>query len=389
MSPFDPPPKPTNPLGWHRIFSPTASVKVSPIAIGGISFGQSWSSAFGKNEAADALLDAYFEQGGNFIDTANTYNQGESEELIGQWMEKRGVRDQMVVATKYSAGYLKHKLPSIPLQSNYMGNSAKSMFVSVRDSLKKLRTDYIDILYVHYWDFATSVEEMMNHLHKYVAMNQVLYLGASDFPAWVVVKANDYARSHGLTPFSVYQGRWNAAYRDMEAEIIPMCEDQGMAIVSWASLGGGQLMSSEQRKKLEEDPNARPAVYDSSNEDKAVCDAIEEIAKSKGCSFQAVSLAYLFAQSTYVFPIVGVQTTEHVKAMSDALRMSLSEEEVEKIQGAKNFNPIFPTNYMFTGFGGPQKYSTKLTAADTTQYQMWAWIDAPKKQAPYVPHTEL
>lgn len=389
MSPFDPPPKPSNPLGWHRVFSPTASVKVSPIAIGGISFGESWSSLFGKCEPADALLDAYFEQGGNFIDTSNTYNQGESEGLIGQWMERRENRDQMVVATKYSAGYLKHKQSSIPLQSNYAGNSAKSMHVSIRDSLKKLRTDYIDILYVHYWDFATSVEEMMNHLHKYVALNQVLYLGASDFPAWVVVKANDYARSHGLTPFSVYQGRWNAAYRDIEAEIIPMCEDQGMAIVPWAALGGGQLMSSEQRQKLEEDPNARPAVYDSSEEDKDVCDAIEKIAKTKNCSFQAVSLAYLFAQSTYVFPIVGVQTVEHVKAMSDALKIKLSDQEVEEIQKAKRFKPIFPTDYMFIGFGGGQEYSTKLTAADTTQYQMWAWIDAPPKHGPYIPHTEL
>lgn len=302
MSPFAPPPKPTNPLGWHRIFSPSASVKVSPIAIGGISFGESWSSAFGQNEPADDLLDAYFEQGGNFIDTLNTYHQGESEELIGQWMKKRGNRDQMVVATKYSAGYVKHKQDVIPLQSNYSGNSAKSMHVSVRDSLKKLSTDYIDILYVHYWDFASSVEEMMNHLHKYVALNQVLYLGASDFPAWVVVKANDYARAHGLTPFSVYQGRWNAAYRDMEAEIIPMCEDQGMAIVPWAALGGGQLLSSEQREKADADSKARGPVYDASEDDEAVCDAIEKIAKDKGCSFQAITLAYLFAQSTTSSP---------------------------------------------------------------------------------------
>ena len=384
MAPFDPPAKPATPLGWHRILSPTAGVRVSPIAIGGISFGESWSGAFGKCEPADTLLDAFFEQGGNFIDTANTYNQGESEELIGQWMEKRGTRDQMVLATKYSSGYVKHQTESIPLQSNYTSNNAKSLFLSVRDSLKKLRTTYIDILYVHHWDAATSVEELMTHLHKYIMSNQVLYLGASDFPAWVVVKANDYARSHGLTPFSVYQGRWNAAYRDMEAEIIPMCEDQGMAVVSWAALGGGQLMSSEQRKKVADD--ARADVYCSPQEDIAVCDAIEQIAKSKDCSFQAVALAYLYAQSTYVFPIVGVQTVEHVKAMADALKISLSAEESRAIQKAKKFRPIFPTDYLYMGFDGHQDYSTKLTAADIIMSSMWTWIDAPPKQGSYAVH---
>lgn len=298
-------------------------------------------------------------------------------------MESRNCRDQMVVATKYSSGYLKHELASKPLQTNYAGNSAKSMHVSVRDSLKKLRTDYIDILYVHWWDFATSVEEVMTHLHKYVMSNQVLYLGVSDTPAWVVVKANEFARRNGLTPFSVYQGRWNATYRDMESEIIPMCEDQGMAIVSWASLGGGQLLSKEQREKLKDDPKARPASY--GDTDEAVCDAIEIIAKQRNTTFQAVALAYLFAQSTYVFPIVGVQSEEHVEGMANALRISLTADEVGTIQGAKSFDPLFPNSFLF-GYGGKGKpYSTRLTAADVSQYQMWAWIDAPPKPEPYRP----
>lgn len=147
---FTSPPKPQSHLGYHRILSPTASVKVSPIALGGISIGSSWSELFGQNEDPFTLLDAYFSLGGNFIDTSNTYNSEDSERLIGQWMEKRGNRDQMVVATKYTAGYRGYNLEKEPLQSNFTGNSAKSMHVSVRDSLKKLRTDYIDILYVHW-----------------------------------------------------------------------------------------------------------------------------------------------------------------------------------------------------------------------------------------------
>jgi aryl-alcohol dehydrogenase-like predicted oxidoreductase len=144
------PPKPKTALGYHRILSPTAAVKVSPLCLGGISLGSSWSEVFGKNEDPFLLLDTYFSLGGNFIDTANIYNSEESEKLIGQWMEERGNRDQMVIATKYTAGYKAYARDDFPMQSNYTGNSAKSMHISVRDSLKKLKTDYIDVLYVHW-----------------------------------------------------------------------------------------------------------------------------------------------------------------------------------------------------------------------------------------------
>ncbi|KIW01728.1 uncharacterized protein PV09_06905 [Verruconis gallopava] len=383
MSFFEPPPKPETPLGLHRILSPTASVKVSPIAFGGISIGSSWAELFGKNEEPFKLLDAYFSLGGNFIDTSNVYNSEDSEKLIGDWMQDRGVRDQMVIATKYTAGYQSYNRDKVPMQSNFTGNSAKSMHVSIRDSLRKLKTDYIDILFVHWWDFATSVEEVMTHLHAYVMARQVLYLGISDTPAWVVVKANAYARQHGLTPFSIYQGRWNAAFRDMEAEIIPMCEDQGMAIMPWAALGGGQILSKQQRENQAKDPNARKG-YGTREADIKISEVLETLAERKGTSVQAMALAYLFHQSTYVFPIVGVQTVEHVKSMPEALRLKLSDEEIEEIQNAVPFNPLFPVNFLFN-FRGTQKYNTKLTAAHNQQYQMAAWIDAPPKPLPYRP----
>lgn len=190
MSFFQYAPKPKTPLGWHRILSPNAAVKVSPICMGGIGLGTSWSSIFGQSEDAFALLDTYYALGGNFVDTSNVYNSEDSERLIGEWMEARGVRDQMVVATKYTAGFRAYNREQEPLQSNFVGNSVKSMHISVRESLKKLRTDYIDILYVHWWDFATSVEEVMRGLHAHVMAKEVLYLGISNAPAWIVVKAN-------------------------------------------------------------------------------------------------------------------------------------------------------------------------------------------------------
>ncbi|KAI5210580.1 Aldo/keto reductase [Aureobasidium subglaciale] len=380
---FESPPKPTNPLAYHRILSPSAAVKVSPLCLGGISIGQSWSGHFGKNEDAFTLLDTFFELGGNFIDTSNVYNSGESETLIGDWMEERDNRDQMVVATKYSAGYMGHMRDQKPMQTNYTGNSAKSMYVSVRDSLAKLKTEYIDILYVHWWDFGTSVEEVMRHLHTLILARQVLYLGISDTPAWIVVKANAFARQHGLTPFSIYQGKWHAAMRDMEAELIPMCEDEGLAIVPWAALGGGQLLTEDQRKQRANDPDARKG-YGGDEKIIKISETCEKIAKDKNTTLQAVALAYLFAQSTYVFPIVGVQTVEHVKAMPDALRITLTPEEVAKVQDAASFDPLFPMSFLYN-YDGSQKYSTKLTPAHNQQYQMAAWINAPPKQGTYDP----
>ncbi|KAF5722717.1 alcohol dehydrogenase [Fusarium mundagurra] len=253
---FQTTPKPKTPLGLHRILSPAAGVKVLPICLGGISIGHEWKFYTGKNEETFKLLDTFYDIGGNFIDTANLYNNQESEKLIGQWMEERDVRDQIVIATKYSAGYHAFGDSPEPLQSNFTGNCAKSMHISVRDRLKKLRTDYIDILHVHWWDYATPVEEMMRGLQVLVVQGKVLYLGISSTPAWIVVKANAYARQHGRTPFCVYQGNWNAALRDMEGDVIPMCEDQDMAIVSWGSLGTGLLLTTRQRKEREADSDA-------------------------------------------------------------------------------------------------------------------------------------
>ncbi|CEN59906.1 hypothetical protein ASPCAL02347 [Aspergillus calidoustus] len=379
MSLFDPPPKPDTPLGWHRVLSPTAAVKVSPICLGGISIGNAWNELFGRRDDHFAILDSFVALGGNFIDTANQYNYEESEKLIGEWMETRGTRDQMVIATKFSAPYRAYNRAAEPIQSNFAGNSAKSMHISIRDSLKKLRTTYIDILFVHWWELAASVEEVMTHLHAYVMARQVLYLGVSDTPAYVVAKANAFARQNGLTPFSVYQGRWCASRRDVESEIIPMCEDQGMAFMSWGSLGGGLLATAAEREKLESDPDAPKAPYGFEKRDAAVCDVLEQLATAKNTSLQAIALAYLFHQSTYVFPIVGVQTVEHVKALPAALRVSLSTDEIDAIQNAAYFDPLFPNNYYFPYENG-RGYSLRLTVADQKNYRSGAWIDAPKKQ---------
>ncbi|PYH98718.1 Aldo/keto reductase, partial [Aspergillus ellipticus CBS 707.79] len=233
-------PGPKSLLGRHRLLSPTAAIRVSPLSLGGMSLGDAWAGRLGAvtKETAFELLDTYYELGGNFIDTANAYQAGQSEQWIGEWMEQRGRRSEMVVATKYTLS----PMTGQPVQeSNWGGNGTKSLHLSVNNSLKTLRTDYIDILYVHAWDYTTQIPELMQSLNHLVAQGKVLYLGISDTPAWVVTKANEYARAHGLRPFCVYQGRYSAVLRDLERDIIPMCRDEGMAIHAWGVLGSGIL----------------------------------------------------------------------------------------------------------------------------------------------------
>ncbi|PYI02683.1 Aldo/keto reductase [Aspergillus sclerotiicarbonarius CBS 121057] len=383
MSFFAPAPKPASLLGYHRVLAPTAGVKVSPLCLGAMNFGTTWKDFMGEcdKEQSFALLDAFYKLGGNFVDTSNNYQQEESEEWIGEWMSARGNRDQMVIATKYTTGFRSSHRDTEPLQSNFVGNSMKSMRVSVERSLKKLQTDYIDLLYLHWWDFTSSVEEVMHGLNNLVTSGKVLYLGVSDTPAWVVVKANDYARAHGLRPFSVYQGKWNAGFRDLEREIIPMCRDQGMAIAPWAPLGQGRFKSAEARSSEAEAGSARGANL--TETDIKVSDALEKVAKRKGTTLHAIALAYVMHKTPDVFPIIGQRKVEHLQANVEALSVRLSNEDLDEIDSASSFDVGFPMNFIFR-----DNYSSRNTAADVFLTKASALIDAPPHPSPVQPRQE-
>ena len=204
----------------------------------------------------------------------------------GPWTEHLQVTDHTYsLATKYTTGFRTTRRTTEPIQSNLVGNSLKSMRISVAHSLRKLQTDYIDILYVHWWDFTTSVEEVMHGLNALVASGKVLYLAVSDTPAWIVVKANDYARANGLRPFSVYQGKWNAGVRDLEREVVPMCRDQGMGIAPWAPLGQGRFRAAGVRGG---DGGGGSRNSNMSENDIKVSDVLEAIAKEKDTTLHAI-----------------------------------------------------------------------------------------------------
>ncbi|KAL1948551.1 hypothetical protein VTO73DRAFT_12626 [Trametes versicolor] len=355
---MQPPPQPKTKLGRPRQLSPLAGVHVSPLCLGGMSIGDKWDQfGFGEmnKESSLKLLDAFYEAGGNFIDTANNYQNGTSEQFIGEWMEERGIRDQMVVATKYTSPFVLAN-PNIKQKTSYVGNSVKSMHLSVEASLKNLRTSYIDILYVHWWDYKTSIEEVVNGLHNLVVAGKVLYLGISDAPAWVVSQANTYARLTGKTPFVIYQGAWSVLQRDFEREIIPMVRAQGMALAPWNVLAGGKIRTdAEEARRRETGEKGRATFvtglnWERDETQKKVSAVLETVASEVGASnIQAVAIAYVMQKTPYVFPIIGGRKVEHLHANIEALNIALTPEHIKRIEGAVPFELGFPTAFVGDG----------------------------------------
>lgn len=306
----------------------------------------------------------------------------------------------IVTPKQFTTGY-KAGDKSIKHQGNFTGNHSKSLHTSLRDSLKKLQTDYIDLLYVHWWDFTTSIPELMQSLNHAVSSGKVLYLGVSDTPAWVVSKANQYARDHGLRQFSVFQGRWSAADRDMEREILPMCQDEGMGIAPWGALGGGAFKTEEQRQTGEGRGMRR--IPESA---KAASKVLEKIAKEKGTIMTSVvrialshtllpplrkleltdlqAMAYIMHKGPYIFPIVGGRKVDHLKGNIEALSLELSDEDMKAIDEAYDFKIGFPMDFMFE-FGGGRKYNTYDTPDKIGLLQATTNLDSVQKQRPIKP----
>ncbi|KAI5451881.1 putative aryl-alcohol dehydrogenase aad14 [Naganishia albida] len=368
---FAPAPKPESPLGRWRILSPKAGLRVSPYFLGGMSIGEAWKEFMGSmdKEQSFKLLDAFVEAGGNAIDTANNYQNEESEEWIGDWMQARGNRDQMVIATKFTTSYKAYALGKNEAR-NHVGNHKKSLYLSVKDSLKKLKTDYIDILYLHWWDHSTSIEEIMQSLHLLVQERKVLYLGISDTPAWIVAAANTYAVERGLTPFVIYQGRWNVMIRDFEREILPMAQHFGMALAPWDVVGGGRLQSKkqlEERKKQGEKLRTFVGGEEQTEQEAKYSEVLSAIADEHQVdSVTTIAIAYVMQKAPYVFPIIGGRKVEHLKANIRALDIKLTDKQIQDIENAQpDWDPGFPHNFI-----GVRPNSNNGVAAGIVQGQL-------------------
>lgn len=265
----------------------------------------------------------------------------------------------------------------------------KALRLSVEASLKKLRTNYIDILYLHWWEYTTPVEEVMNGLHNLITDGKVLYLGISDSPAWIVAKANTYARDHGKTPFVIYQGAWSVLQRDMEREIIPMAQNEGtiadhcnnmrhayfvslgMAIAPWNVLAGGKIRSdADEQKRLESGEGGRVFVdpdWKRNEKERLMCQALEKVAQEVGAknitsgtspayqSIQSldrslVAIAWCMQKIPYVFPVIGGRKVEHLHANLEALEISLSPEQIKFLDHVVPFDKGFPYSFFVRSF---------------------------------------
>lgn len=377
------------PLACYRQLSPSAAIFVSPLCLGTMNFGDAFKAMLGQcsKQTAFDILDHYFDQGGNFIDTANSYQGGETESLLGEWMAARKTRDQVVLATKYTGPH-RTSDPSINIRVNYGGNGIKSLKLTLEDSLKRLQTDYIDIFYLHWWNFTATIPEVMHSLNDLVTSGKVLYLGISDSPAWVVTKANQYARDHGLRPFVVYQGPWNAAFRDLEREIVPMCRDEGMGICAYSVLNSGRFQTSKVFREREE-KNPGRAHIPVSERDRKVSSVLEKLADAKKTNLTSVALSYILSKEPYVFPIVGGRKVEHLKGNIEGLTVSLTAEDFAEVENAYQFDPGFPQTFLSgtiaAGSDAPQKLASRASEVRWTAVQgTIAWIEDPKAIRPTV-----
>ncbi|KAL4864069.1 hypothetical protein BDV12DRAFT_176656 [Aspergillus spectabilis] len=375
---FGPAPEPATELGRYRILSSTAGIRVSPLQLGAMSIGDAWSSFMGSmdKETSFKLLDAFAAAGGNFIDTANNYQDEQSEAWLGEWMAARKNRDQMVIATKFTTDYKSYALGKGNLP-NHCGNHRRNLNVSVRDSLRKLQTDYIDILYLHWWDHTTSIKEIMDSLHMLVEQGKVMYLGISDSPAWVVSAANTYAVDHGKTPFSIYQGRWNVMLRDFERDIIPMARHFGMALAPWDTLGSGKFQtkkSLEERKKKGEKLRSMMGDGEQTDDEVRMSEALAKVAEEHGIgSVTAIALAYVMSKAPNVFPLVGGRKVEHLHDNIQALKIKLTQKQIDYLESIKPLDIGFPNNLI-----GPDPRETGHATGLLAANAQFAFVPAPK-----------
>jgi aryl-alcohol dehydrogenase-like predicted oxidoreductase len=310
-----------------------SGLRVSPLALGTMTFG--WGA---DQDAARAIFDAYVGRGGNFVDTANGYANGAAEEMVGEFAESR--REELVIATKYS-------MPMRSGDPNSGGNSRKSMVRSVEDSLKRLRTDYIDLLYLHIWDGSTPVEEVLRAMDDLVRAGKVLYVGISDIPAWQVSRMQAIAELRGWAPLVALQVPYNLIERTVERDLIPMAEALGLGVVAWSPLAGGVLTGKYGQEDLAlESGYTRKAVAAGNGFLTAygleIAEVVREVAAKLGTTPSRVALAWTLLNPTVVAPIVGARTLAQLDDNLGVFGISLEPEQQARLAEASAVDLGFP-----------------------------------------------
>ncbi|QJD95046.1 aldo/keto reductase [Mucilaginibacter robiniae] len=323
-----------------------SGLKVSQLCLGTMGFGTEagWGA---DKETSFAIMDAFAEAGGNFLDTANVYKLGTSEKIIGEYLAQRD-RDYFVLATKYT-------LKDNTTNPNASGNNRKNMMRSVEESLKRLKTDFIDVLYLHIWDNITPIDEVLRGLDDLIRQGKVNYAAISDTPAWVVAKGNTLAELMGWSQFIALQVEYSLIQRTPERELIPMAKHFGMTVTPWAPLAGGALTG----KYLRGEQGRIKAESNRLNESsQRITKQVIAIADELGVQPAHVALAWTMQQGFSCIPIAGATKVEQLQENLKALDVTLNAEQLQKLDEVSSISLGFPGDFFkedgvkMNSFGG-------------------------------------
>jgi aryl-alcohol dehydrogenase-like predicted oxidoreductase len=310
-----------------------SGLRVSEFCLGAMTFGTEWHIGADR-ETSKAVFDAYADAGGNFIDTANIYSCGTSERLVGEFTAAD--RDHFVIATKYT-------ISDREGDPSFSGNHRKNLMRSVRDSLARLKTDHIDLFWVHCWDSTTPVEEVMRGLDDLVSRGLVHHVGISDTPAWVVAQANTIADFRGWSPFVAVQGEYSLLKRDAERDLLPMARSLGLAFTPWGALGGGVLTGKYLRGETGRVDPAHERLGPRANAIAAETVAIAaELAVPPG----HVALAWTRQRGQQIIPLIGSRRPEQITEALGAATLVLGPAHLEQLDQVSAIAPGFPHDFL-------------------------------------------
>jgi len=309
-----------------------SGLRVSEISLGTMTFGPDW--GFGADSSdSRAQFEYYAEAGGNFIDCAVNYTNGTAEGYLGELLT--GQRDRWVLSTKYS-------LSTNPSDPNASGNSRKNLRNSLEKSLRRLKTDYIDVYWLHAWDFMTSPVEVMSALDDAVHSGKVLYVGISDSPAWVVARLQTIAELRGWSPFIGLQIEYSLAQRDPERELLPMAHALGLGVTAWGPLAGGVLTGKYAAPASSVSPRRHGDHADPSRV--RIGGAVVEVAGALGATPAQVALAWVSTRN--VIPIIGARTTAQLADSLGSLELVLEPEHLDALDAASAPVLGFPHDFL-------------------------------------------
>jgi aryl-alcohol dehydrogenase-like predicted oxidoreductase len=335
----------------YKLFGKHTGLRVSELVLGTGSFGTRWGHGSEPDEAK-RMLDAYADAGGNFVDTADSYQFGESEEILGRLLVGR--RNEFVLATKFSQS----AQPNAGLLVT--GNSRKAMVASLDASLKRLNTDHVDLYWVHYADGVTPMEEIVRGFDDLVRAGKILYAGLSDFPAWRVSRAATIAELRGSIPIAGLQVEHSLVERTTEQELLPMGEALGLGMVAWSPLGGGMLTGKYRQgeKGRAEGFGGRVFQAEDTKQRTAILDAVIAVADELDVTPGEVAIAWVAAKGA--LPIIGPRSVAQLQANLAAAKVALTPEQIERLDAVSALRPVFPHSLLEDPANRDRIFSGKL-----------------------------